>query len=98
MKIKAFMSIPSLSIVANAIYDTEFSEEYKKSLVKNLFAYEVKEDELNQTVIDDYVEKSYPNRIAVFKDGNIYRANVGDGNFTSNIWVESEWVLKVNGN
>lgn len=30
MKIKAFMSIPSLNIKANAIYDTEFSEDYGK--------------------------------------------------------------------
>lgn len=39
----------------------------------------------------------YPNKCFVFKDNAIWKPNVGDGNYTSNTWVPSEWVLVLQG-
>lgn len=98
MIIKALMTYPELGIKKNMIYDAQFPEDYKKSLCSQKYCIEIQADEVAEMPIDDYQEKTYPHNMIVFKDGNIYRANVGAGNETSATWIESEWTTKVNGN
>lgn len=93
MKIKADVTINSLGLISGKVYDTEFSEGFKKALSKEGFATEVKDNEVMQSEVDDYQNKSYPKYFLVIKDGSIYRAKVD----TSETWVLSEWDLKVQG-
>ena len=47
--------------------------------------------------LNEYELMSYPNNRFIIKDGNIYQSDVGDGNMTSNTWVDIEWAIKVQG-
>lgn len=97
MKVKATMTILPFGLIKEAIYDTEFTLEQKNALVSEGLAFEITDNEINQSVVDDWTAKVYPNGMLVIKDGSLYRANVGAGLFTSATWVVGEWTLKLQG-
>lgn len=97
MKIKATMTIIPFGLVKEAIYDTEFTLEQKNALVSEGLAFEITDNEINQSLVDDWTAKAYPNGMLALKDGNLYRASVGIGMFTSATWVVEEWTLKIQG-
>lgn len=97
MLIKATMTVAHYNIVAGAIYSTEKTEDEKRAMVSGGLAVEIKTDEKHFGKIDKYTPKPYPNFAWATNFGKLWYANVGDGNFTSPTWVESEWVNEVPG-
>lgn len=98
-KIEAKMTIGAFGIIKGAKYGNEdgFSDQTQASLVKEGIAIYIQDDELMQSEVDDWQEKPYPNNFLVLKNGNMYRAEVGDGNFTSSAWVDPEWSIRIKG-
>lgn len=93
MKVKALVTVESFGLLKGEIIGAELSEQYKTSLVMNGLAVAVQDNEIMQSEVDDYQEKSYPKYFLVIKNGSLYRANVD----TSATWINSEWDLKIQG-
>lgn len=93
--IKAEMTLLKFGLVKGKKYGTDdgFSESTQASLVKEGLATYIQQNEIMQSEVDDYQEKSYPKYFLVIKDGSLHRANVD----TSDTWVASEWDLKIKG-
>lgn len=93
MKIKALVTVEGFGLTKGEIINEKFSEQYKTSLIMNGLAVAVQDNEIMQSEVDDYQEKSYPKYFLVIRNGSLYRANVE----TSATWVASEWDLKIQG-
>lgn len=98
MKIKMTTTIAIWNLRKNQILnETDYNDEFKASLVKEGLADEIQSDEVDDSTVDIYVAKVYPNRMKVIKDNAMYKADVGDGNNTSSSWVANEWTLILQG-
>jgi len=93
MKVKALVTVESFGLLKGEVIGEELSDQYKTSLIMNGLAVAIQDNEIMQSEVDDYQEKSYPKYFLVIKNGSLHRANVD----TSDTWVASEWDLKIQG-